>query len=113
MLAIVLFTGLLAGSYPALYLSGFKPIGILKGRMRSSVAELLSRQGLVVFQFVLSTVLIVSVIVVYRQIRFIQQTKPGYDKDNVIRFGVEGKILGAEDAFVAELKRIPGVVNAS
>ena len=111
--SIALFTGLLAGSYPALYLSGFKPIGILKGRLRSSLAELLSRQGLVVFQFILSAVLIVSVIVVYRQLQFIRQTKPGYDKDNIIRFGVEGKILGAEDAFVEEVKRIPGVVNAS
>ncbi|HEY4336628.1 MAG TPA: ABC transporter permease [Puia sp.] len=113
LLAIGAFTGLLAGSYPALYLSGFKPIGILKGRIRSSVAELLSRQGLVVFQFILSAVLIVSVAVVYRQIQFIQQTKPGYDKDNVIRFSAEGKVLTSEDNFVGELKTLPGVVNAT
>jgi predicted permease len=113
LLAIGVFTGLLAGSYPALYLSGFKPISILKGKIRSSVAELLSRRGLVVFQFILSAVLIVSVIVVYRQIQFIQQTKPGYDKDNVIRFSAEGKVLSAEDNFVGELKAIPGIVNAT
>ena len=111
--AITLITGLLAGSYPALYLSGFSPIKILKGKFQSSFAEVFSRKGLVVFQFTLSVVLIVSVLVVYRQIQYIRQTSPGYSKDNVIRFNTEGKILGNEEAFMAQLKKIPGVVNAS
>jgi putative ABC transport system permease protein len=110
--AIVLFTGLLSGSYPAVYLSGFKPINILKGKFQSSFTEIFSRKGLVVFQFTLSALLIVSVLVVYRQIQFIQKTSPGYNKDNIVRFNSEGKILGTEDAFIAELKKIPGVVNA-
>jgi ABC-type antimicrobial peptide transport system permease subunit len=111
--AITLITGLLAGSYPALYLSGFSPIKILKGKFQSTFAEVFSRKGLVVFQFTLSVVLIVSVLVVYRQIQFIRQTNPGYSKDNVIRFNTEGKILGNEESFMAQLKKIPGVVNAS
>jgi len=111
--AVTLFTGLLAGSYPALYLSGFKPIKILKGSFHSSFAEVFSRKGLVVFQFTLSVILIVSVLVVYQQIQYIQKTNPGYNKDNIARFNSEGKILGNEENFVAELKKIPGVTNAS
>ncbi len=109
---ITLITGLLSGSYPALYLSGFNPIPILKGSLRTSFAEVFSRKGLVVFQFTLSALLIVSVIVVYRQVQFVQQTNPGYNKENIVRFNSEGKVLSNEDAFVDEVKKIPGVVNA-
>jgi putative ABC transport system permease protein len=111
--AITLCTGLLSGSYPAIYLSGFQPISILKGKLQTSVAELFSRRGLVVFQFTLSALLIISVLVVYRQIHFIQNTNPGYNKENIVRFNAEGKVLAAEDVFVVELKKIPGVINAS
>ncbi len=68
--AIALITGFLAGSYPALYISGFKPLAILKGNTILLAAELLSRKGLVVFQFTLSTILIVSVTVIYRQMQY-------------------------------------------
>ncbi|HLX93532.1 MAG TPA: ABC transporter permease [Puia sp.] len=110
---IALITGLLSGSYPAFYLSGFKPVSILKGKFQSSLAEVFSRKGLVIFQFALSAILIISVIVVNEQIQFIQKTKPGYDKDNILRFYAEGKITTSEGTFVEDLKRIPNVVNAS
>ena len=113
LIGITLLTGLLAGSYPAFYLSGFNPITILKGKLHSSFAEVFSRKGLVVFQFTLSIILIVSVLVIYQQVQYIQKTSPGYNKDNIIRFDAEGKILGTEETFVAELKKIPGVINAS
>jgi putative ABC transport system permease protein len=113
LIGITLFTGLVSGSYPALYLSKFNPLAILKGKLSSSFAELVARKGLVVFQFTLSVVLIVSVLVVYKQIQFIQSTTPGYNKDNVIRFDSEGKLAGNEEAFTAELRKLPGVVNAS
>lgn len=113
LLGITLITGLLSGSYPALYLSGFNPISILKGSLQTSVAEIFSRKGLVVFQFTLSALLIVSVLVVYRQVQFVQKTNPGYNKENVLRFNSEGKVLSNEDAFVDEVRKIPGVVNAS
>ncbi len=112
-LVITLVTGVLAGSYPALYLSGFNPISVLKGKVKASAGELWARQGLVVFQFTLSVMLIVAVLVVYKQIQFIQSTSPGYNKDNIIRFQAEGKVLSSEESFIAELKKIPGVVNAS
>jgi len=112
-LAIALIAGLLAGSYPALYLSKFNPLAVLKGKLNTSLAEALSRKGLVVFQFAMSSVLIVAVIIIYQQVQFIQSTNPGYNKDNIVRFDSEGSIQGKEDEFIAELKKIPGVVNAS
>ena len=112
-IAIITCTGLLAGSYPALYLSKFNPLSVLKGKLNTSVAELVSRKGLVVFQFTLSTILIVAVMVIYQQMQFIQHTDAGYDKNNILRLSAEGNIQGKEEAFIGELKNIPGVVNAS
>ena len=113
LISITVFTGLVSGSYPALYLSKFNPLAILKGKFDSSLSELIARKGLVVFQFSISVMLIVAVLVVYKQIQFIQATTPGYNKDNVIRFDSEGALMGKEETFAAALKTIPGVVNAS
>ena len=112
-ICIAVCTGILAGSYPALYLSKFKPLAILRGKLNTSFAEIVSRKGLVIFQFTLSAILIVAVIVIYQQIQFIRSTNPGYNKDNVVRFNSEGNLQGNEDNFITELKKIPGVVNAS
>ncbi|HTE09343.1 MAG TPA: ABC transporter permease [Chitinophagaceae bacterium] len=112
-LGIVLFTGLVAGSYPALYLSKFKPLAVLKGKLPSSFAEIVSRKGLVVFQFTLSAVLIIAVIIIYQQIQFIQTTDPGFNKDNLVKIDAEGKLSGYEQQFANELKNIPGVTAAS
>ena len=111
--AIMIFTGLISGSYPALYLSKFNPLAILKGKLKTSVSEVIARKGLVVFQFAISVVLIVAVLVVYRQIQYIQSTTPGYTKENVIRFNSEGNLQGKEETFAAELRNLPGVANAS
>jgi len=110
---ITVLTGVVSGSYPALYLSGFSPISIFRKKISTSIAEVLVRKGLVVFQFAITITLIVSVIVVYRQIALIQSTNLGYNKDNIIRFSAEGKIGSNEDNFIAEAKQIPGVVSAS
>jgi hypothetical protein len=94
-------------------MSKFNPLSVLKGKITTSVAEVLSRKGLVVFQFSLSTILIVAVVVIYQQIQFIQNADLGYRKDNIIRIPVEGNIKGKERSFIADLKNVPGVTNAS
>ena len=113
-LSIAVFTGLIAGSYPALYLSRFNPVSILKGKFNnSSKGELWIRKGLVVFQFSLSIILIAAVLVVYKQMEYIQGKNLGYNKDNIIYFDLEGKVPEHQDVFFSEMKKIPGVVNAS
>ncbi len=106
-------TGIMAGSYPSLYLSGFNTVKTLKGNLRSSLGEVWVRKGLVVSQFALSVILIVSVLVVYKQIAFVQNQNIGYDKDNIIYFQKEGKTQQNYETFIDEIKSIPGVINAS
>ena len=113
LIGIGLFTGFVSGSYPALYLAGFNPIMILKGKMRNSFGEIWARRGLVIFQFAISIFMIVGVLVIYRQIQYIQNKDLGYQKDHVIRMDCEGKLIANEENFIAQLKKVPGVVNAS
>ena len=110
---IALTTGLVAGSYPAYYLSGFRPAAVLKGSLKGSAGELWTRKGLVVFQFALSIILLVGIMVVYRQMRYIQSRNLGYNKDNVLYFTPEGRIAEHMDDVLSAIRAIPGVINAS
>jgi putative ABC transport system permease protein len=110
LLGITLFTGLLSGSYPAIYLSGFKPALILKGKFSNSIAEQLTRKGLVVFQFSLSIIFIVSVLVLYKQIDYVQNKNLGFDKNNVVYFESDQKI---SDAYLNEIQKVPGIERVS
>lgn len=113
LMEIVLITGLLAGSYPALYLSGFSPAAILKGKITPTTSDAWARKGLVVFQFALSVILISAVLVVYQQIQYVQNKNLGYDREQIISFPQEGRVTSNRETFVSELKRIPGVINAA
>ncbi len=108
---VIIVTGLVAGSYPALYLSGFSPAKILKGKLNKSVGETWTRKGLVTFQFALSFVLIVSVVVVYRQIQFTQTKHLGYDQENVVFFDIKGAVADSARflTFKSEVSNLPGV----
>ncbi len=125
-LLITLFTGIAAGIYPALYLSGLSVLNGLKGRLVKNFGGNFARKGLVIFQFVISVILIVSVFIVYKQMEFIQSKNLGFNKENVIWFSsgvMEANLNKTEDAtgmstgdienFVGLLKNTPGVVNAS
>jgi hypothetical protein len=99
LLAITLVTGILAGSYPALYLTSFKPAWVLKGSLDFFGRQTAFRKGLVVFQFTLSVVFIIAVIVVYRQMKFVQEKNLGFEKNNIISLTTEGKVRDEMPAF--------------
>jgi predicted permease len=112
-LGITLFTGFVSGSYPALYLSSFSFTSVLKGKLDTNKLEIWTRKGLVVFQFAISVILIVSVVVVYNQIKFVQTKNLGYNKENIIFFQKEGKAAEHFETFLSKVENIPGVKNAS
>ncbi|TCD00326.1 ABC transporter permease [Pedobacter psychroterrae] len=113
LLGITIFTGLISGSYPAIYLSGLKPAAALKGKIRLTSGAMWTRQGLVVFQFAVSVILIVAVLIIHKQVEYVQTKNQGYQKDNVLYFETAGKFNGNAGFAVEQIKKIPGVVNAS
>jgi putative ABC transport system permease protein len=89
---LILLTGFISGSYPALYLSSFNPIGVLKGGLKFTSGALWFRKGLVVFQFVLSIILIIGTIVISKQVDYVQSINLGYNRENLIYIPLEGEL---------------------
>lgn len=109
-----LFTGLLAGLYPALMLSGFSPILLLKNFKNQNTSDYTMRKGLIVFQFTVSVVMIIATIVLFLQVRYVQNKDLGFDKDLLVVVDINsGKIRQAASTIVSEFSKLPNVKNVS
>ncbi|HTF21807.1 MAG TPA: ABC transporter permease [Chryseolinea sp.] len=102
-------TGLLSGSYPALYQSAFNPVRAIKGSLKFGRGALWFRKGLVVFQFVLSIMLIVGTIVISRQVRYVQGAHLGYDRENLVYIPLEGDLSAKYNVFKEQGLSVQGV----
>jgi ABC-type antimicrobial peptide transport system permease subunit len=107
LIAIALFTGIISGLYPALFLSGFKPVTVLKGKLKTGSGNLLFRNGLVVTQFAVSIILLVGTAVVYQQLNFIKNKNLGFDKSNLLYMHMTGDLWSKQQALKADLQRNP------
>jgi putative ABC transport system permease protein len=113
-IALVTIISFLSGSYPALLLSGFKPVSLLKGLKLQNRTDLSLRKGLVIFQFVISTVMIIGTIVLFLQVRYLNNTNLGFNKDLLVVIDVNtGKARTNFEAIKNEMAKIPAVKNVS
>lgn len=111
LIGIALFTGLLSGSYPALFLSSFQTVAVIKNLHQSGTKGSLFRKILVVTQFSLTIIIVIGTIVVHDQLNHIRNQNLGYDKDFMVCFPLRGEFVEKWDAARAELLKNPNIVD--
>ena len=113
LVALAVFTGLFSGSYPALFLSSFHPIRVLRGILKSGPRGSLFRKILVVTQFSLTIILIIGTLVIYRQISHIKNINLGYDKEHIVVLPLRGLDSEGFESIKNEFLQYPGIIKAS
>ena len=111
--AAAVIVGILAGLYPSFYLSAFKPISVLKGQLSRGSRNSILRNGLVVFQFTTSIILIISTLVIYNQTKYILNKKIGFDKDQVLLIQGTNTLENRTEVFKKELQKLSQVKAVS
>lgn len=113
LLGLTVFTGLVAGSYPALFMSSLNPVVVLKGSLKFKPSATYFRKGLVVFQFALSIMLIVGMVIVHEQLDYLQTKNSGYDRENLVYMPLEGDLQTNFSSFKQELQHQPGIKHVT
>ena len=110
LVGIVVFVGVIGGSYPAFYLSGFNPVNVLKGKGSAKGGNAFFRKFLVVVQFSISIFMLISTLIVFDQLQFMRDKDLGFSKERIIRIELPGDELFRKSTVIAErLRQTPGI----
>jgi putative ABC transport system permease protein len=110
---IIFLVGFLAGSYPSIYLTSFKPTEVLRGKVKAGLKSGGVRSGLVVFQFSISIILIISTLLIYKQLNLLETRDLGFEKENILLLRNIDALGNNKNSFKEEVKKLSGINNAS
>ncbi len=113
LVCIAVFTGIVSGSYPAVFLSSFQPAKVLKGGIYSGSGKSLFRKTLVLVQFSLTIILLISTFIVFNQLSFMQTKNLGFNRESLVYFHLNGELGENFDTFKQEVKQNPGILNVT
>lgn len=114
LLGIIVFAGIIGGSYPAFYLSGFNPVNVLKGKIAAKGGSVIFRKFLVVVQFAISIFMLICTLIVFDQLQYMREKDLGFSKERILRIGLPGDELFRKSHVIAErMRHTPGVALAA